>query len=144
MTAANALDWAHRNILHTGYRVNLLGSTHMKDSRHIETSPWWSAEQLRVSQWEELRRLLDHAYRIVPYCRRVFEELGMTPVDVQTPADSEELPLTGVQRLTCWTYCWASQLAGYRRVGVCRCDRYCQHRDHARPFERTADCRGSA
>lgn len=54
---------------------------------------WRPEEEVRRFQWLELRRLLRHAYEHVPFHRRRFEALGVTPEDLRTPADYARLPL---------------------------------------------------
>ncbi|MFY9507274.1 MAG: phenylacetate--CoA ligase family protein, partial [Candidatus Methanoculleus thermohydrogenotrophicum] len=55
-------------------------------------SQWWSREELAAYQAEALSRLLDHAYENVPYYRRVFDDRGLVPEDIKTPADLRLLP----------------------------------------------------
>ena len=55
-------------------------------------SQWWSREELAAYQAAALSRLLDHAYVNVPYYRRVFDDRGLVPGDIQTPADLRLLP----------------------------------------------------
>ena len=55
-------------------------------------SQWWSREELAAYQAEALSRLLDHAYENVPYYRRVFNDRGLVPEDIQTPDDLRLLP----------------------------------------------------
>ncbi|MEU5396098.1 phenylacetate--CoA ligase family protein [Streptomyces tibetensis] len=61
--------------------------------RVLEYNETLTAHQLAEVQAEKLRRLIDHAYRTVPYYRRVMGEAGLTPADVQGPADLCRLPL---------------------------------------------------
>ncbi len=58
----------------------------------LRQSQWWSREELAAYQAQALSHLLDHAYENVPYYRRVFEERGLVPRDVATPADLALLP----------------------------------------------------
>ncbi|MDD3933166.1 MAG: phenylacetate--CoA ligase family protein [Methanoculleus sp.] len=58
----------------------------------LRQSRQWSREELAAYQAEALSRLLDHAYENVPYYRRVFEERGLVPGDIQTPEDLALLP----------------------------------------------------
>ena len=55
-------------------------------------SQWWSRERLEEYQLEQLSRLLNHAYDNVPYYRRVFNERGLKPKDIQDFSDLEKLP----------------------------------------------------
>lgn len=41
-----------------------------------------------------VRRLVDHAFRNVPYYRRRMQEAGLAPADVRTAADLKKLPVT--------------------------------------------------
>ena len=58
----------------------------------LRQSRQWSREELAAYQAQALSRLLDHAYENVPYYRRVFEERGLVPGDIQTPEDLALLP----------------------------------------------------
>lgn len=62
--------------------------------RELEASQWWSPEDLRVLQWRKFKRLLDHAYRRVPYYRRRMEEAGVTPDDIRTWGDLARVPIS--------------------------------------------------
>ena len=59
----------------------------------LRESQRWSQKDLAAYQAQELSRLLDHAYENVPYYRRVFQERGIVPEDIQGPADLELLPI---------------------------------------------------
>jgi phenylacetate-CoA ligase len=58
----------------------------------LRESQWWSKEQLEEYQLEQLSKLLKHAYENVPYYRRVFDERGLKPKDVQDFKDLQLLP----------------------------------------------------
>jgi phenylacetate-CoA ligase len=59
----------------------------------LEQAQWWSAEEIRTYQEEQLRELVAHAYASVPYYRRVFDERRLRPDDIRTRADLGKLPL---------------------------------------------------
>ena len=59
----------------------------------LQESQWWSREKLEEYQMQQLERLLHHAYKNVPYYRRVFEERGLKPKDVKTKEDLTKLPI---------------------------------------------------
>lgn len=59
----------------------------------LEESQWWSAEEIRKFQDENLRRLIEYAYKYVPYYRRIMEEQGLKPKDIQTTDDLIKLPV---------------------------------------------------
>jgi len=54
----------------------------------------WSQAELAALRQRKLRRLIDHAYRNVPYYRARMEEAGLRPQDLQTEIDLERLPVT--------------------------------------------------
>jgi phenylacetate-CoA ligase len=58
----------------------------------LEESQWWSRERLQEWQQQQLSKLLNHAYENVPYYRRVFDERGLKPNDIQDFNDLEKLP----------------------------------------------------
>ena len=58
----------------------------------LQKSQWWSRERLQEYQLEQLSKLLEHAYENVPYYRRVFDERGLKPKDIQDFKDLQQLP----------------------------------------------------
>ncbi|RLB06313.1 MAG: phenylacetate--CoA ligase family protein [Deltaproteobacteria bacterium] len=58
----------------------------------LQESQWWSKEKLEEYQMQQLSKLLNHAYENVPYYRRVFEERGLKPKDIQDFSDLRKLP----------------------------------------------------
>lgn len=56
-------------------------------------SQHWSTQRLRDYQDEQLRRLIDHAYRTIPYYRKVMEERGLKPADIAGKDDLPKLPI---------------------------------------------------
>lgn len=59
----------------------------------LEESQWWSYEEIRKFQDENLRRLIEYAYKYVPYYRRVMEEQDLKPKDIQTTDELTKLPI---------------------------------------------------
>lgn len=59
----------------------------------LEHSQTLSRRELEAMQQEKLAELLDHAWRTVPYYRRIFDADGITPRDIQSVADLPRLPL---------------------------------------------------
>jgi len=58
----------------------------------LQESQWWSREQLEEYQMRQLEKLLNHAYENVPYYRRVFDERGLKPKDIQDFDDFKKIP----------------------------------------------------
>jgi phenylacetate-CoA ligase len=59
----------------------------------LQESQWWSREKLEEYQMQQLSKLLHHAYENVPYYRRIFEERGLTPRNIQSIDALRQLPL---------------------------------------------------
>jgi len=60
--------------------------------KFLQKSQWWSREQLEEYQLQQLNKLLNHAYENVPYYKKVFDERGLKPKDIQDFKDLQELP----------------------------------------------------
>jgi phenylacetate-CoA ligase len=59
----------------------------------LDRSQWWSRDALLEFQWKELRRLLECAFRSVPYYQEKYGKAGITPADIRTPEDFAKLPV---------------------------------------------------
>lgn len=59
----------------------------------FESHKGWSRDRLCEWRDERLRRLVDHAYRTVPYYRSVMDEGGVDPASIRTADDLKRLPL---------------------------------------------------
>jgi len=69
------------------------GAGFRKTYEFISRSQWWAHRELEAYQVEQLGRLLEHAYKNVPYYRKVFKERGLKPQDIQGPSDLPKLPI---------------------------------------------------
>ena len=70
--------------------------------RFLERSQFWSRQQLLDYQWQQLKRLLSHAYETSPYYTRVFNERSLTPDSFRSFEDLAKLPvLTRDHLFTC-------------------------------------------
>ena len=58
----------------------------------LQESQWWDREKLEDYQLRQLGVLLRHAYDNVPHYRRVFDERGLKPTDIQDLEDLKKLP----------------------------------------------------
>ena len=64
------------------------------DYRHfLEDSQWWHREKVLKFQWQELKKLLSHAYNEVPYWQQVFENLSITSKDINSYSEFQKLPI---------------------------------------------------
>ena len=58
----------------------------------LQESQWWSRQKLEEYQMQQLGKLLKQACENVPYYRRVFNERGLKPDDIQDFSDLRKLP----------------------------------------------------
>ncbi len=65
----------------------------MKYMDALERSQWWSLDELVEMQNTKLRALVAHAYRNVPYYRRVMDERGLSVAEIRTVDDLPRLPV---------------------------------------------------
>lgn len=71
----------------------LKGDKMMSHLDTLQRNQWLSREELDEITNRELCRLMEHAAANVPYYKRVFEERGLRPSDIQCVADLEKLPI---------------------------------------------------
>ena len=83
----------HRALVRTGYQLAYGRSPLARRAAELERSQWWSPEQHREAQWQRLTRLIEHAYRTVPFYREAMQELGIEPGDIRSPEDYARLPV---------------------------------------------------
>ncbi|MEP6558896.1 MAG: phenylacetate--CoA ligase family protein, partial [Burkholderiales bacterium] len=87
--------------LYTALISKLLFPLHERLKRHdsvvlrraMEQSQWWTAEQLRAHQVQQLRVLLQAVGTDVPFYRALFSRIGFDPAATQSLADLQRLPL---------------------------------------------------
>jgi len=68
------------------------GKIFWKTYDFLKESQWWSREKLEEYQIQQLEKLLHHAYKNVPYYRRVFDERDLKPENIQDFGDLRKLP----------------------------------------------------
>ena len=74
----------HRTLVRAGYQLAYGRSPLARRAAELERSQWWSPEQHREAQWLRLTRLIEHAYRTVPFYREAMQGLGMEPGDIRS------------------------------------------------------------
>jgi len=65
----------------------------------LNTSQYWSREQVDNYQNEKLRNLIQHACQNVPFYRELFFDLRIKPEDIQTKTDLKKLPIITKEEL---------------------------------------------
>jgi phenylacetate-CoA ligase len=64
-----------------------------KCRRVLEKTQYLSRQEIECLQTYNLRLLIEHAYKSVPYYHKVFKERGLKPDDIKTVRDLEKLPV---------------------------------------------------
>jgi len=68
-----------------------------KDTREhydfLEKSQWWLRAELENYQNEKLAKLVRHAYKNVPYYKKLFDQNKISPDDIKTAADLTKVPI---------------------------------------------------
>jgi phenylacetate-CoA ligase len=77
---------------------------------------WYSQEQIEEIQNRRLRRLLEHATEHVPYYRRLFRELGLSPRDVGDKTQLHRLPILEKETFRQQSHLFRSSAYGERDV----------------------------
>jgi phenylacetate-CoA ligase len=62
--------------------------------QHLIRNQWRSPAELESIQLEKLKALVHHAYHNVTYYRRLFDQSGLKPEDIQSLQDLSKIPLT--------------------------------------------------
>lgn len=80
----------------TGYGIALTTflykSPFQKTYNFVKHSEYWTSEQIKSYQWQQLISLLNHAYEHVPYYKKLFKTKGITPKDIKSLHDFQQLP----------------------------------------------------
>jgi phenylacetate-CoA ligase len=64
--------------------------SHWRELERLENEP---VERNRERQFEKVKKVIDHAYRTTPFYKKRFDDSGVTPGSIQSPADLKKLPL---------------------------------------------------
>lgn len=81
-----------RRVLYPAYETGLRRRGTLPWLARYEQDQWLSPEDLAQLQLTRLQALLEHCYREVPYYRRRWRELGITPADIRSLDDYARLP----------------------------------------------------
>ncbi len=73
--------------------IILYGNDFKRNYDFLKESQNWSADKLEKYQIQQLKKLLEHSYKNVPYYKKVFEEKGLKPEDIKSLDDLKLLPI---------------------------------------------------
>ncbi|MFZ2498677.1 phenylacetate--CoA ligase family protein [Methanosarcina sp.] len=69
------------------------GTNSVSYSRTLEETQWLSPSQIKKLQEKKLHALIEHAYKNVPYYKRMLDSFKLKPDDVKSIDDLSKLPL---------------------------------------------------
>jgi phenylacetate-CoA ligase len=76
------------------------GGKRYKETRQfLIKSQWWSEDQHQEYQLKELKRLLCHAYKNIPYYKRKFESIHCLPDDIKSIENFHNFPFLAKEDL---------------------------------------------
>ncbi|TBR36179.1 MULTISPECIES: phenylacetate--CoA ligase family protein [Dyella] len=84
---------AFQRVLYPAYERGLRGRHTLDWLASYERDQWLSPEQIAALQWQRLQRLLQHAWREVPFYRQRWQAAGITPDDIRSMDDFARLPV---------------------------------------------------
>jgi phenylacetate-CoA ligase len=90
---ASTYESLFRRVLFPLYERGLRRRSTLTYLREYESDQWLAPERIAELQWHKLKALLSYCGREVPYYRRVWSALDITPDDIRTPADFARLPV---------------------------------------------------
>ena len=80
-------------VFEPAFERGIKGRNTIRIAKTLKTSEQWSLEKLKKFQLNELKKLLQHAEKQVPYWNKVFEEVGFLPDSINSVEDLHKLPL---------------------------------------------------
>ncbi len=60
--------------------------------KQLQQSEFYSEKELIQLQNKQLKKMIKHCYKNVPYYRELFDSLNLKPIDIQTKEDLQKLP----------------------------------------------------
>ncbi len=74
--------------------IDILGNTNIRSwKKMLNESQYWSIDKQKDYQEIQLRNLVRHAYKNVPYYQSLFSKLKLKPEDIQSIEDLKKLPI---------------------------------------------------
>ena len=71
----------------------LYGKSFREWREFLEKSQWWSKKEIQEYQLRKLYETIEYAYKNVPYYKKVFDDRGILPSDIQSFDDLKKLPI---------------------------------------------------
>lgn len=61
-------------------------------TRFLKKSQWWSEDEIKEYQLCEMKKLVNHSYKNIPYYKKIFESNDITPDDIKNLEDIKKIP----------------------------------------------------
>ncbi|MFL0267491.1 phenylacetate--CoA ligase family protein [Candidatus Clostridium radicumherbarum] len=68
------------------------GKNFRSQYKFLNKSQWWTSQQHEEYQFIQLKKLLEHSYKNVPYYTNIFTERGIKPENIKSFKDLKKLP----------------------------------------------------
>ena len=68
------------------------GPKYKESIKISEKGEKWSINEIKDYQWRKTERLIKYCYNNVPYYRKLFDERGLNPIDIQNFHDFKSIP----------------------------------------------------
>ncbi len=95
----------------------LRGKATPRLEKELAVSEWVSRDEIEDRQWQELKKLLEHAKKTVPFYSRWFEKRGITVDEIVRKRDIGVLPLTSRDMMVADDSCYCSDEPPYGSYG---------------------------
>ncbi len=69
------------------------GETSLDKLQDFDKTQWLTHEEIKELQFKKVKNIFCYAYEKIPYYRKVFQEYGVNPKDIQTFEDIENYPV---------------------------------------------------
>jgi len=87
------LDVVHGAAIRTAFDLWYGWKPYGRYATLLNQTQWWSWPDIQAFQMRKLKALIEQAYTHVPFYRTRFDQAGVRPQDIQSPADLARLPL---------------------------------------------------
>ena len=68
-------------------------SDYLSHVKHLQTFQYLSPEEIKKTQWQKIKALLNHAYENCLYYNELFNKMRLHPDDILSWSDFEKIPL---------------------------------------------------
>lgn len=92
-TALSMYRALFQNLLYPLYETGLRRRNTLRYKKILDANQWLSKDELLSRQWQDLEKLLRHAYENTAYYRELFDKLHLKPSDIKSYEDFQKIPI---------------------------------------------------